>query len=223
MIKVLLCDLDGTLIDSESHYLKYTIEMMQELGFKKDINLIYQIIGETMTKTYDILEALLDYKVSRTKIIEKNEYFFNEYHPLDYQKVIFNDVKETLIKLKNDGIKLALCSSSSLLIIKKFIQQTKLEGVFDFIESGEDIKRPKPMGDTYLNALNYFHFDKKEAIVYEDSYLGIKAGINAGIFTCARKELRFNFNQSEADLIVDNIKQLYDYIWSINNEGKNNN
>lgn len=221
MIKVLLCDLDGTLIDSERHYMKYTIEFMYKLGFSKDLSEIYKIVGTTMDKTYDILEECLDYKVPRAEIVKTCEYYFGEYKPINYVEVIFKDVKESLIALKKSGVKLALCSSSSLNILYDFINKTKLETVFDFIESGENINHPKPAPDTYLNALKHFGFDKKEAIVYEDSEIGIMAGKNAGIFTCARKEENFNFNQSKADLIVENIKQLADYIWRINNEEKN--
>lgn len=221
MIKVILCDLDGTLIDSEKHYMKYTVELMKELGFNKDVEDIYRIIGTTMEDTYKILEECLDYQVPKEKIIERNEYYFDCYKPLDFTQAIFPKVKETLMAFKQMGIQLALCSSSSLDILEDFIEKTDLQGIFNFIESSESIQNPKPHPDTYLNALNHFQVNKEEAIVYEDSKIGIQAGVAAGIFTVARQETNFHFDQTEADLIVKNIEELYQYVWRINHEGKN--
>lgn len=220
MIKAVFCDLDGTLIDSEKYYMDGTITFMKEFGFSKDQSEIYKIIGTTMDETYNILEKCLDYKVSRDKIIEANENYFTKVKPLDYRKIIFSDVKETLKKFKEKGFKLALCSQSNIKILKKFIEECELEGFFGYVESGEDIARPKPFPDIYLNALQYFGLDACQVLVYEDSELGIKAGKDGGFKVVARKDDRYGVNQKNADYIVNNINDLFVLVENLNNEKK---
>ena len=57
----------------------------------------------------------------------------------------------------------------------------------------------------YLFALNHLNVTSDKAIVYEDSTMGIQAGKNANVYTVARKETRFNLDQSMADAIVNDI------------------
>lgn len=220
MIKAIFCDLDGTLIDSEKYYMDGTITFMKEFGFSKDVNEIYKIIGTTMNETYNILEKCLDYRISRDRIIEANENYFTNIKPINYRKIIFADVKKTLKKFKEKGFKLALCSQSSMKILKQFISECELDGFFEYIESGENLKRPKPFPDIYLNALRYFKLDVHQALVYEDSELGIKAGRDGGFKVVARKDNRYGVNQKNADYIVDDINDLFVLVEELNYEEK---
>lgn len=212
MVKALLCDLDGTLIDSETYYMDGTTKYMKALGYDKDDKLLYQIIGHEISKIYDILESLLDYKVDRSIIEETNDRYFKLENPINYPDIIFKDVRSGLFKLKNKGIKLALCSQSSMKLLKKFIQSCELEGVFDCVISGSDLARPKPFPDIYLMALEALDVKKEEAIVYEDSHLGIKAGKAALITTVARTDNIFGLNQQEADLKVNSLTELIKWL-----------
>jgi beta-phosphoglucomutase-like phosphatase (HAD superfamily) len=87
-----------------------------------------------------------------------------------------------------------------------------IRDLFDFIETVENVKRPKPAGDIYELAARELGVDKADCIVYEDSTLGIEAGKRAGIFTVAREDKRYNQDQSHADLIVKDIQELTEWI-----------
>ncbi len=218
MIRLILFDLDVTLVDSEKHYMDGTIKMMKRLGYDGSEDRIYRIIGTTMDETYNILEKCLDFKVSRDNIISANESFFNVENPINYQELIFDDVIRFLKKFKEEGYKLAMCSQSEMKLINKFISDCKLEGIFDYIASGEDIENGKPSPDIYLNALDFFKISNEDALVYEDSYFGIKAAKNANIKVVARIDDRYGVNQDEADYKVDNIEELYKLIRRIKYE-----
>lgn len=218
MINAILFDLDGTLIDSEKFYMDGTLKFMRKLGYNKDPKELYQIIGSSMKKTYDHLEKCLDYRVSRDKIIRVNEEYFGLINVIDYQKLLFDDVEYYLRKLKRSGIKLGLCSQSEMALIQKFLNDTSLTDVFDYVESGESITNGKPAPDIYLKALEALNVMADEVIIYEDSKLGIEAGNKAGIRVAARIEERYGFDQSAAEFLVKDISEFYKLIRRLQDE-----
>lgn len=216
MIKAILLDLDGTLVESEEYYLKGTFEFMKSIGFKGDLEMIIPIIGNSMQWTFNYLASLV--KGYSAKDIEMiNDKYFHEDNPIKYNEIIFKDVKNNLKKFKELNIKLALCSQSDEFLLKRFIKECELEDYFDFIISSESIKEAKPKPDIYLIAADKLGVNKKECIIVEDSVSGIMAGLNAGIFTIARKAKISNIDQSKADLIVENFDEIYKYVININN------
>lgn len=212
MIKAVLFDMDGILYDSECWYLEGTIDQLRQFGYTGTDEAVYQTIGLDMERNYDLLEKLLDYKVPRDIIIRNNEEYFNVLHPLDYKAIMFPGLDEELRKIRAMGIRTAVCSASPMNIIENSLVAMGIRDLFDFIETVENVKRPKPAGDIYELAAAELGVDKADCIVYEDSTLGIEAGKRAGIFTVAREDKRYNQDQSHADLIVKDIQELTEWI-----------
>lgn len=201
MIKAILFDMDGTLVDSEKYYTKmsYRWALQYRDVDKRDI---YQIVGTNMDKTYRIMSKLAGLSYDETKK-SYDEYF--SVHPMDYNDYLFDDVKDVLPKLCD--YKLAICTLSSRDMLNKFISDTGLN-CFDLLLSNDDVKNPKPSPDIYLKAIERLGVNKEETLVIEDSSTGIKAGKNAGICTLARDGSRFFIDQSEADYIFDDLYEV---------------
>lgn len=204
MIKAVLFDMDGTLVDSEDYYTKGTYTWISKYCdiSLKDIN---KIVGLNMDETYKTLSALsgLSYK----EVVKlNNEYFIN--NPLNYNDYFFNDVKDVLKKLKELNIKLGLCSLSERWMVDNFIRNCNLDNTFDLVLSNNDVKKSKPDPEIYLKALELLNITKKEAVVIEDSYNGILAGKNAGLKVYARNGKKYNIDQSYADYIFDDLKTI---------------
>lgn len=212
MIKAVLFDMDGCLFDSEYYYMTGTLDWMKKYGYTGSDSDVYQIIGTTMNQTYEILYHLMDGKLTLEEIIKINNDYFDIDHPLDCKKIMFDGVKEVIDELKKLGIKFALCSSSPKKTIVSNLIAMDIYDDFELITSSEDFSRPKPFPDIYLAAKDHLKLDNEECVVYEDSKLGIEAGVSAKIFTIARKDERYNQDQSHADLIVNDIKELLEYI-----------
>ena len=212
MIKAVLFDMDGILYDSECWYLEGTIDQLRQFGYTGPDEAVFATIGLDMERNYDLLEKLLDYKVPREEIIRHNEEYFNVLHPLDYKAIMFEGIPEELRALRQMGIRTAVCSASPMSIIVNSLEAMGIRDLFDFVETGENVKHSKPAGDIYELAAENLRVDKKECLVYEDSRLGIEAGRNAGIFTAAREDKRFGQDQSHADLIVKDIHELTEWI-----------
>ncbi len=216
-IEAILLDMDGTLIDSEAHYIKGTYTWLKRLGFKGQIADIYPIIGLTMDETYDYLQSLVAYpKAYLAKL--NDDYFFSE-DPLDYPSLLFPEVREALKELKKEGYRLALCTSSGRKEIDLFFKKTNLGGYFDLVLTKEDISHNKPDPEIYLKALKKLNIHKEKAVVVEDSKQGILASKRAGIYTLARKDKRFGIDQSDSDAVIEDLNDLLKWLRS-NNDGR---
>lgn len=212
MIKAILFDMDGVLMDSEYYYHFGTYTWMKRLGFEGDDSLLNKLIGTTMAMTYDILYELLDGKYSKEELVAINEKYFNEEDPMDCKKIMFANVKECLVSFRQMGLKLALCSASPMKTIMDNLGQMGIVDLFDVIVSGEDFVRSKPDPMIYLYAMDKLHVTGDECIVYEDSTIGIAAGKASKAFCVARKDDRFGQDQSQADMLVNGIEELLEYV-----------
>ena len=198
MIKAILFDMDGTLVDSERYYTEMYYKWLCQYNVvdKKEI---YKIVGLNMDDTYKTMSLLSGLSYDETKK-SYDEYF--GMHPMDYNDYLFNDVRDVLSKLQD--YKLAICTLYSRRMLDKIIIDCSLN-CFDLLLSDEDVKNPKPSPDIYLKAIERLGVNRDETLVIEDSSTGIKAGKNAGICTLARDSSRFFVDQSEADYIFDDL------------------
>ena len=212
MIKAILFDMDGVLIDSEYYYHFGTYKWMKRLGFKGDHQELNKLIGTTMATTYDMLYDMFDGKYTKEELAEINEKYFGEEDPLDCKKIMFANVKECLVSFRQMGLKLALCSASPMNTIMDNLRQMEIENLFDCIVSGDDFERSKPDPMICHYAMDKLHVTSEECIVYEDSTIGIAAGKASKAFCIARKDDRFGQDQSQADMLINDINELLDYV-----------
>ena len=202
MIKAILFDMDGTLVDSEKYYTEMSYKWVLQYRDvdKKDI---YQIVGLNMDDTYKVMATLSGLSYNEAKK-SYNEYF--SMHPIDYNDYLFDDVRDVLSKLSE--YKLAVCTLSSRWMLDKFVDDCDLD-VFDLFLSDDDVKNPKPSPDIYLRAMEKFGVKTDETLIVEDSSAGIRAGKNAGVYTLARDGERYFINQSEADYIFNDLHEIF--------------
>ena len=214
MIKAVLFDLDGTLIDSESYYVNGTIEWLSKCGVNIDFKMASGIIGKTMEDTYSYLSKItgLDiYTISK----ENDNYFLNE-NPLIFINLIFKDVKKCFAELKKQNIYISICSMSTHNYIKQFIDECGLNEYVNNYYSGDDCKNTKPNPEIYIKAINDLKLNNKEILIVEDAPSGLKAGKDSGAYVVARNDAKFGLNQDNALYILEDLKELNTIIMEIN-------
>ena len=211
MVKAVLFDMDGILFDSEGYYMGGTIEWMRQAGYTGTDQQIYTIIGTNMDVTYKMLYEMLDGKVPVEKIIQLNADYFKA-HPLDYKSKMFKEIPDTLQRLKDMGLKMAVCSSSPVDVIDKGLEAMGIIDFFDYVIASDKVNEPKPAPDVYLTAAEYLGVKPEECIVYEDSMFGIQSGKNAKMYVVARRDERFGQDQSQADILIDNSSELVEIV-----------
>lgn len=184
MIKGIIFDLDGVLLKTDQfHYLAWG-----KIAKKFSIPFSYEINDRLRgVSRMDSLNIILSYSKESFSEIEKEEIADekNEIYRSYLQKMTPKDVddsiRETLKKLKDIDLKLAIGSSSKNTNL--ILEKTHLLEYFDAVSDGNNITKSKPNPEVFLKAAEYLNLEPSECFVVEDAVAGIDAGNNGGFIT----------------------------------------
>jgi HAD superfamily hydrolase (TIGR01549 family) len=207
-ISLLIFDLDGTLVDSKKVIINSVNFALKKLNLK--------------LKTYREIEPYLGIGVNylikkvteseNTTIINKGVNYFNDYWKdhLKNESRLFPGVRNTLEYFKTKNM--LILSNGTIDIIRKILENFKLDKYFDDIITGDEEDCIKPTACPVNKALNIHNIkNKEETLIIGDMDIDIKAGKEAGILTCGvtygmgkRKDLI----KSNPDFLIDRITEL---------------
>ncbi|MEF9961570.1 MAG: HAD family phosphatase [Erysipelotrichaceae bacterium] len=213
MLKTVIFDFDGVVIDTEVVYLESVKEYLKTLNIETTIQAIQYIVGmkmETITKNLQDQFALQAYSID--ELIKGQRAIFNQ-KMSSKDITLMPGIKAFLKTLKQKEIKCILASSSSRDYLCKLLNQFEIEEYFDFIVSGEEVKNSKPHPDIFLKAIAKSTFEKSEALIIEDSVNGIKAGLDAGIQVVGFKGSLLWQNTSGANFEVSDFRELSELLF----------
>lgn len=208
MIKAVLFDKDGVLMDSEAEYERRRQIFFSERGIDSSgFPDFYGSNNDVIWRTVEPNDAERRARLA----VEFVERFKDE--PMIYADYVYPAVRPTLEVLRARGILTALASSSPRKFIDRFLDETGLAELFDYTVSGEECENHKPAPDVYVHAMEALGVHADEVLVVEDSPLGIAAGRAAGAFVLAPSVPSApNVDQSEADACIDGLDQVLEYL-----------
>lgn len=210
MLKGIIFDMDGVLIDSEPVHLEAAKRLFKELNLKYDDEYYSQFVGSTTD--YMWAKMIADYNMP----FNKDELM---YKSLGYIKEITGEAgypvmphaSELIRRLKqeNQNLKMAIASSSEYNRIQMVLDKMQVTECFDGVVSGMLVQHPKPAPDTFLEAAKLLELQPDECIVIEDSYNGMKAAKAAGM-TCIKYENADNtqISNENADYIIQGYEDI---------------
>ena len=187
MLKALIFDFDGLILDTETPDYQTWKSIYREHGFELPDDEWGKIVGGWGISTFDAAEHLSLLAQGRVDSVSLRDRHRVETSALLLAQPILPGVMEILQEAKRLGLKLAIGSSSPHSWVDT---HAKRLGIFDYFDAVvcEDevgIGRTKPFPDVYLTALKKLHVQKNEAVVFEDSPNGVGAARTAGIFAVA--------------------------------------
>lgn len=210
-IQAIIFDMDGVLVDTEPLFRKKVYDFYHR--YEKDVPLqeLSQLAGSSHQKA---MELMRDWFGEDMCVEAFASFYFKHTKPLEfsYQDLIHPYVRYILPRLKQQGIRLAIASSSPQKDIEKCISDCELSSYFDFIVSGRDFQESKPNPEIYEYTVSKLGVKKEHCIVIEDSTYGIAAGKHAGLTVYAFHDERFGFDQTKADWIFYDFLELYQCI-----------
>jgi beta-phosphoglucomutase len=180
MIKAILFDMDGVLIDArEWHYLALN-QALEKHGYTISLAEHEEIYdGLPTQKKLDMLTKHCGLNPDKHLEINKDK----QRHTMDIamKHLSPNLIHQELLRsLKQDGYKMAVCSNSIRSTIKSFLTQADIINYFDFYLSNEDVVSPKPDPEIYAKACMLMGLKPQECLVIEDNEKGISAAKGAG-------------------------------------------
>lgn len=180
MIKAVLFDMDGVLIDAKDWHYEALNKALGLFGI--EINRYDHL------NTFDGLPTAV-----KLKLISKRYYLPEQLHAFVNQmkqKYTIQLIHEkchpvfqheyALSRLHNEGYKIAVCSNSIRSTIELMMNKSGLIGYIDMIVSNEDVRNAKPDPEMYRLAISSFGLEPAECIVVEDNPNGIEAGKASG-------------------------------------------
>ena len=182
MLKAVIFDVDGTLLDTERIYMQAWKEAAAEQG--------YVMSDELLRKT-----RAVDAKVA-ARIFEEeigNGFSYQKTRPIRVRiaeeiieresPILKPGVLELLSFLREKGIRLSVASSTKTKTTKAHLRTNGIADWFEVIVGGDMITKGKPNPDIFLKAAELLGEAPENCIVVEDSPVGIRAGSAAGMKT----------------------------------------
>lgn len=221
MIKAIIFDMDGVLIDSEPVYLNQFIDFVKEgLNVTVDDSLeaeMKKCVGISDKELIQLLAELLKDQLTEKEINERNQKHWDNFS-INYRTILNPHVLNILPNLKSFGLTLAIASSSPINNIKTVIEECGIQQYFSLLVSGESFKKSKPNPEIYLSTIQKLNLSADEVIVIEDSTYGIEAATKAGLQVIALEDHRFGFDQAKATYLVKDLLEAYQIIKNIMNK-----
>jgi HAD superfamily hydrolase (TIGR01509 family) len=209
MIRALIFDFDGLILETEGPVYQSWSELYQEFGYELVFEDWATIIGTSEAETFDPfdeLESKLGRKLDRGTIVPERR---QRELDLIAQQSVMPGVEEYIRDAQRLGFKLGIASSSSRQWVTGHLTRLSLVDHFEVIHTSDDVVRTKPDPALFNLVLESLRVHPRQAIVLEDSPNGVIAAKRAGIFTVAVPNgITRRLDLDHADLRLESLTDL---------------
>ena len=180
MIKVIIFDLDGVLVDTKQIHFEALNESLKKYNFK-------QISKDDHIKIYDGLPTIEKLKLLEKKKILTKKYFkkINDYKQKITSSILKKRIKKDkkitkIMKNLHKDYKIAVATNAVNSTLKICLEKLGIAKYIDYKLSNENINNAKPNPEIYLRIFIKFGIYPSEALIVEDSHYGREAAISSG-------------------------------------------
>lgn len=210
MIKAMIFDMDGVLIDTEKWLNKYWCQAAGEAGFDMKPEQVLKIRSLAGKYAEPHLQEIFGPEFSYWEIRERRKELMKA-HIAAYGIDKKPGVDEVLDYLREKGIKTAVATATDMARTKDYLTQIGIYDKFDKIVSTTMVENGKPEPDVYLYACEQIGEKPENCIAVEDSPNGILSATKAGLRTIMVPDLS-EPDEETAKRIVARAQTLYDVI-----------
>ena len=182
MVKAVIFDMDGLLLDTEKLLVKFWQEAAREAGFPmtREIALNTRSMHRSFAIPYlkSVLGEDFDYLKIRSRRME-----LMSAHLAKYGLELKKGAKELLTYLNENKIPAAVATATDYERAEKYLKETEIFGYFDKIICATMVKVGKPQPDIYIYAASELGLEPSECAALEDSPNGVKSAAAAGCKT----------------------------------------
>ena len=204
MIKGVLFDMDGVLVDSETFICRAAIEMFREKGLIVNVIDFQPFVGMGENRYLGGVAERYHLQIDITQAKARTYQIYEDLakgnlHPLP-------GAIELIEKCRSMGFKLALATSTDKVKMEiNLIAIGLTVNSFESTVNGLEVERKKPFPDIYLKASSNLGLEPGECLVVEDAVVGVQAAHEAGC-RCLAVTTTFKKDElKEADWICDSL------------------
>ncbi len=218
MIKAIIFDMDGLLINSEPVWFRARKELLEEINIEWKWSDQKNTMGLStqawLTFMHNKIKGVLNREDLLNGIIERMKWFYGH-----GEIEIMPGANEALGYAKKNFM-VGLASGSYKELLYSAVKVNKWENIFDEILSSDDMERGKPYPDIYIETAKRLGVEPSESIVLEDSRDGIKAGVSAGAKVIAVPSKEVVIPEETLNSAADVIDTLFHFPISLNKLNK---
>ncbi len=208
MLKAVLFDMDGVIVDTEPLHRKAYHQMFDDVKIDVGIDLYASFTGQS---TINICKRLVNhFNLSETpeylvSLKRKHYKYFFDNDELDLIDGVLDRIKD----YHTNNVTLVVASSASMHGILQIFKRFDLNQYFSAKFSGADLKKSKPHPEIFIKAAESTGFKKSECIVIEDSTNGLQAANSAGIYCVGYKSPHSTGQDyTIADIVISDFKEI---------------
>lgn len=207
MIKALIFDLDGVVVDTAVFHYQAWKRLANEMGFDLSPEQNEQLKGISRLESLDILLSIGGIEIhseeEKNKLATKKNNWYRENILKMTPGDILPGVKNFLIELRNSNYKMAIGSSSKN--AGTILERIGFDNFFDAVVDGTKISKSKPDPEVFLKAAELIAVAPENCLVFEDAASGIEAAKKAGMLAIGVGEYE---NLSKADKVIPDFSNM---------------
>lgn len=209
MLKAVIFDMDGVIVDSEPIHYKAYQKMFSDFKLEVSDSLYESFTGQATLTICKRLCGEFSLNIEAEMLVERKRNHFNLLFEEDKKFQLIEGVFDLIKEYHRAGLTLVLASSASMQNINRIFKRFDLDPYFKAKLSGADLKASKPHPEIFIKATKATAFEKENCFVIEDSTNGIRAAKSAGLF-CVGFDSPHSKNQdyTQANLTVNSFKEI---------------
>ena len=209
MIKTVIFDMDGVIVDTEPvHHYAYN-QHFKLLNIEVNAEMYASFTGNSTKNIFERLKIQFNLAEEVNALVETKRNLFNDAFDNKEDLYLLDGVEVLIKDLYDNGMQLVLASSSATVTINRVFNRFGLHKYFTHIVSGEDFPKSKPHPAIFLRAAELANTPVENCIVIEDSTNGIMAAKAAGIYCIGYDSFHSKLQDySLADVVITDFREL---------------
>lgn len=207
MVRAVIFDFDGLILDTEEPVFRSWVEVYEEHGAQLPFERWVEIVGSTTTGFHpqrhleELLGRPLQQEVLDRRVVRRTEFV----HAKELLPGVLQHIEEARVL----GLKLGVASSSTTEWVSGHLTRLGILDRFDCLRCRDDVAKVKPAPDLYLAMLECLGVRAGEAFAIEDSPNGITAAKQAGLRCVAiPNSITAHLDLSRADVVLSSLAEV---------------